>query len=240
MIQQILIIAIVIGVWLYIYWARKQSKQKKFQSIAILVAIILIGLAATGRLHWLFALFAAIVPVFQRLLWLLSYLLLLGKLFIQFRNIQTKSNTNQHSSVETEYISMTLDHTTGVMSGKVIKGTHIGKSLENLALIELIAMYKELSQLDTDSAQLLEAYLDRTHKDTWRENIHVNKNFSQNTTMTTEEAHNILGLENNSTPEQVIQAHRRLMQKLHPDRGGNDYLASKINQAKDLLLKQTT
>ena len=71
MIQQILIIAIVIGVWLYIYWARKQSKQKKFQSIAILVAIILIGLAATGRLHWLFALFAAIVPVFQRLLWLL-------------------------------------------------------------------------------------------------------------------------------------------------------------------------
>ncbi len=242
MIQQLLIIAAIIGIWLFIRWVRKQPKQKQFQPIAILVAIILIGLAATGRLHWLFALFAAIVPVFQRVLGLISYVPLLGRLFTQFRNTQSSPNMNQHSSVETEYLSMTLDHSTGVMSGKVRKGTHIGKKLEDLSITELIELYKEISQFDSDSAQLLETYLDRTHKDAWREHIeeelHTNHQASQDTMMTTDEAYNILGLNNNASREDIIEAHRRLIQKLHPDRGGNDYLATKINQAKDFLLKE--
>lgn len=238
MIQQLLVIAAIIGIWLFIRWVRKQPKQKQFQSIAILVAIILIGLAATGRLHWLFALFAAIVPVFQRVLGLISYVPLLGRLFTHFRNTQSGPSMNQNSSVETEYLSMTLDHSTGVMSGKVRKGMHIGKSLEDLSITELIDLYKELSQLDIDSAQLLEAYLDRTHKDAWREGVHVSEEALQNTMMTTNEAYNILGLDNNASREDIIEAHRRLIQKLHPDRGGNDYLATKINQAKDFLLKE--
>jgi DnaJ-class molecular chaperone len=39
-----------------------------------------------------------------------------------------------------------------------------------------------------------------------------------------------------ASKEDVIKAHKRLMQRLHPDRGGSDYLAAKINAAKDKLV----
>lgn len=54
--------------------------------------------------------------------------------------------------------------------------------------------------------------------------------------MSTEEAMEVLGLKSGYSKDDVIQAHRRMMQKVHPDRGGSDYLASQINKAKDTLL----
>jgi hypothetical protein len=51
------------------------------------------------------------------------------------------------------------------------------------------------------------------------------------------EAYEVLGLKPGATAEDVRAAHRKLIQALHPDQGGTDYLAAKINRARDMLLK---
>lgn len=54
--------------------------------------------------------------------------------------------------------------------------------------------------------------------------------------MTRREAHQILGLREGSSKEQIREAHRRLMRLNHPDNGGSTMLATKVNEAKDFLI----
>jgi cadmium resistance protein CadD (predicted permease) len=59
---------------------------------------------------------------------------------------------------------------------------------------------------------------------------------SNHDAMTKQKAAEVLGIKSNASKEEIIAAHRRMMQKMHPDRGGSDFLAAQINQAKDTLL----
>jgi hypothetical protein len=134
---------------------------------------------------------------------------------------------------------MTLDHDSGTLDGEVLAGRHAGVRLGALSLVQLQALLLDYRREDADSARLLESYLERVHGPQWHEGFAREEGAAEagfTGPMTRDEAWRILGLEADADRESIIAAHRRLMQKLHPDRGGSDYLAAKINQAKDCLL----
>ncbi len=155
-------------------------------------------------------------------------------------------SSGQSSTVETATIRMTLAHDTGEMDGTVLKGRFSGQRLAGLSFEDLIALLRECRTGDPEAAQLLEAYLDRVHSNAWQahQNGGTQDGKKSDTSgarshgdMDVEEAYATLGLEPGASADAVKQAHRRLMKKLHPDQGGSTYLASKINQAKDVLLR---
>lgn len=153
-------------------------------------------------------------------------------------------SAGQTSEVETEYVAMTLDHDTGAMSGRVLRGRFAGQELAELSLDELIQLLAECRLYDEEAGRLIETYLDRTQPEDWRERAAAGAAGGGERSaagpgvgpMTAEEAYKVLGLERGATPEQIKEAHRRLMQKIHPDHGGSSYLAAKLNQAKEILL----
>jgi hypothetical protein len=148
---------------------------------------------------------------------------------------QLKSS-GQTSRVITDHLEMELEHDTGAMRGRVLKGVFQGRELESMAPAELAILWQDCRFADPQSAQLIEAYLDRVHA-SWREDMaRAESQPGPGGKMTREEALEILGLEAGAGEEEIRRAHRELMLKLHPDRGGSSYLAAKINQAKDLLL----
>lgn len=148
---------------------------------------------------------------------------------------QGTPNEPKTSRVVTDHLEMELDHASGSMRGKVLKGVFAGRSIERLAPAELALLWRDCRFVDPKSAQLVEAFLDRSHP-TWREDMARAENEpGAGGIMTRTEAYEILGLKPGASEDDIRKAHRELMKKLHPDRGGSDYLASKINEAKDLL-----
>lgn len=71
-----------------------------------------------------------------------------------------------------------------------------------------------------------------------REDSATRDDGAERTAMTVAEAYKILGLQPGVPEAEIIAAHKRLIQRLHPDRGGSDYLAARINQAKTTLLQK--
>jgi DnaJ domain len=149
-----------------------------------------------------------------------------------------RRSSGQSSQVRSRFLDMTLDHDSGAMSGRILAGPHAGRRLDEFDLPALTAM---MTSFDSESVALLESYLDRRFP-AWREHAERNAAGGQRRAapggkMTDEEAYQILGLQPGAGRDEIGRAHRALMKKLHPDQGGSTYLAARVNEAKDTLLR---
>ena len=201
-------------------------------------------LVVTGRLHWLFAAAASLIPLFKKALPLLRYAPFLKQLLQRFSSTYTKqqSKSEQTAQIESRYIRLFLNQNTGEINGLVLNGNYQGKNLKQLPLKQLLQLLSEYQQLDVESARLLLVFIDKFHGENWRNQTEYNHSQtnpppSNQSTMTDEEAYQILGLSQPASESEIASAYKKLMLKMHPDRGGSSYLASKINQARDHLIK---
>ncbi|MDP1751471.1 MAG: molecular chaperone DnaJ [Reyranella sp.] len=143
--------------------------------------------------------------------------------------------TGQRTEVRTAFLQAWIDHGTGDVGGTVLSGRFVGRVLDALADGELLELHYECAA-DPDSLKVLEAYLDRRLGADWRTSGRPPPAGSR-AGMSRDEALAVLGLAEGATSEEIRAAHRRLIQRMHPDVGGSADLAARINQAKDVLLR---
>lgn len=147
---------------------------------------------------------------------------------------------SQSTGVETEWLRMSLDHDSGVMDGVILRGRWSGRSLSALTEAELFELLDTCAP-DPQSLRVLEAYLDRRLDAAWRDRRPAREDTSpprdrRSDAMSRDEARKVLGVEPGASEEEIKAAHRRLMRKVHPDQGGSDELAARVNRARAVLL----
>jgi hypothetical protein len=222
-------VAILIGLLLLGYLfvnadPARLAKIVKWTGIA-LAALAVLALLVSGRLAMFLAPLALLLPSLRRLRSMVS----------GFRGPSSAST----STVETRFIRMTLDHDTGAMDGTVLQGRFVGMRLRELRPNELLVLLRECRAEDEEAARLLEAYLDRVRSN-WHDEMAGDEARTSpppsGPDVTVDEAYAILGLAPGADADAIRAAHHRLMKQLHPDHGGTDYFAAKINRARDVLL----
>lgn len=224
----IALIIVVGGLWL-IRKAAKMPPQSARNFVKKLAGGAIVGfsglLALRGQMN-------VAVPVF------LFGLGLIGKtsVFPNGFNWGQKS-PGQKSRVATSLLAMELDHDSGGMDGEVLAGPSKGKRLSQLSDPELRSFHALCGASADQSRALFEAWLDR-HQPEWRAAWGQGERRPANAAgpMSQEEARAVLGVKAGASADEIRAAHRRLMKDYHPDKGGSDYLAAKINAAKDVLL----
>ncbi|WP_293864999.1 DnaJ domain-containing protein [uncultured Alsobacter sp.] len=154
---------------------------------------------------------------------------------------RTTSAPGGTSKVRSRLIEMELDHGTGALRGRVTDGAMAGRELDALGEAELADLEGLCRASDPEGARLLEAYLDRRfpgRRKAAQGDADTGPPGRDRNAMSEKEAYEILGLPLGAGEDDIRSAHRALMKKLHPDQGGSTYLATRVNQAKDVLLSR--
>ena len=221
----------------------KQRRQLAYIVAIGLAASILLLLLLTGRIHFLAAVVAAAIPFAKKLPSLLRYVPLFRYLKQQLGGAKDNGPENV-STVVTSLLAMSLEQFSGKIDGEILLGEFKGKHLTQLSQPQLFTLYQLASDQYPDSVPVFDAFLKRHIGEEWRkksaqfgfqfDELNVPVHSSE---MDVSQALQILGLTEGASKREVLDAHRKLMQKLHPDRGGSNFLAAQVNTAKDVLLE---
>ena len=224
--QILLIIAGIIALFLLLRWLKAQPRGKRIRYYLVVVAIAFLALAATGRLHWLFAAGAAALPVLFKLFSLLRFTPMFLNLFHKI-----KFGKQGYASFNSRFVRLELNPMTGTLDGVILEGSLKGRRLSKLDQKEIQTLLDFLKKEDPKAAYLLKTFFAARSG-----RAHTASHTAQSGHLTKKDAYQVLGLQDGASRDEIVAAHRKLIQKLHPDRGGSPYLAKVINEAKQLLL----
>ncbi|MBL6613399.1 MAG: molecular chaperone DnaJ [Reyranella sp.] len=211
-------------------------------SLARVVRILLLGVGVIG-VGFMLIFGIRFLPSVLPELFGLAGLVITGLIARAVRNWSSRGFSTPGSAKRTEartsFLQAWIDHGTGDVGGTVLAGRFAGRTLDSLSDSELMDLHQECAA-DADSRRVLEAYLDRRLGTDWRNSQqappHGSSPGGPRVDMTREEALAVLGLAEGASVEEIKAAHRRLIQRMHPDVGGTADLAARINRAKDVLL----
>ena len=238
MARLILILAIIAVI--FILYQRSQSvpphkRRAEYIKLGLGIAVgAVVVLTLAGKMHWIGIAATGLLVALRQLLPTLV------RLFPMLSSLRSQAgggpSPGQTSTVETPILRMQLAHDSGDLQGEVLQGRYKGWLLSEMNREQLRELMDYCSGEDQDSVQLLDSYLQQRFAGEAPFGEEQAAPEGGNSGMDRREALAVLGLPEDASDEDIVAAHRKLMQKLHPDRGGNDYLAAKINQAKDFLL----
>ncbi len=239
MIRILLVLTLIIAIfYLPAYFRLSQQRRRSLNKLILIgIALLLISRALPGLFGLIIPLLAALVAGLIRLLpVLIRYAPLLHRLWFSFR--QQRSSTSHHrtahSTIDTVFLRVQLDQNDQPIAGQVIQGKFSGRPIESLDAAELAHLIKECAS-DKQSMDLLLLLI---KQNSGSQSSGAGRQHHKTNRMTTGQAYKLLGLRMNASRQEIITAHRRLMQKTHPDRGGSVELAAQINEARDVLLNQ--
>lgn len=240
----ILLIAIlVVGYLIYTLYFKQlmqQGKAGKIKLGLICLGLLILGLVVMGKAPAAMAVLGALLTQVTRLLRYMPFLL---KFFPSMAGAvpgfgSSSNDSNGTSVVRTSVLVMTLHHSSGKLDGDVIAGPLNGKKISELSLDEIKNLYQYCEENDAEASRLLQAYIARERSDEWQGQTGSHSGAGNNnpSDMSKDEARDVLGVPSDATDKDIIAAHKSLIGKMHPDKGGSNYLATKINQAKQVLL----
>ncbi len=237
----LLLLAVIAVAYILINRARSVPPHKRraeYIKLGVVFTVLLVVvLTLAGKMHWIGAAAAGLLVLVRQLAPTLIRLFpALAAMKASGSPSGAGPSAGQSSTVETAILRMHLDHDSGNLEGEVLRGNYREWRLSEMNRDQLVDLFAYCRAEDQDSLQLLESYLEQRFPGEPDFGQPESREPTDSGAMNRAEALAVLGLQEDAQQQDVVDAHRKLIQKLHPDRGGNDYLAAKINQAKDFLL----